>query len=160
LSRIAWWVHGALAGVSIRLYALPASFGDRRETVEDNGIMASDFYLTSSEGYDYLARPPRRCRAIKRLRGDARDDYLLIRIDPPLNGQIFGLGEHDIDQVIVATRHRGASLFPITQWPVFVHVARLLVPYEGQDVVRSDELDPIAWAELYATEEAARTRAL
>jgi hypothetical protein len=38
---------------------------------------------------------------------------------------------------------------------VFVHVARLLVPYEGQEAVRNDEVEAIAWAELYATEEAA-----
>lgn len=103
---------------------------------------------------------PRRCKAVKRLRGENRDDYLLISIDPPLNGQTFGLGENDLDQVIVATRHRGQSLFPIKQWPVFVHVARLLVPYEGQDVVRNNELDAFAWAELYETEQAARDKVM
>jgi hypothetical protein len=39
-------------------------------------------------------------------------------------------------------------------------VARLLVPYEGQDVVRNDEVESIAWAELFATEEAARAKAM
>jgi hypothetical protein len=34
-------------------------------------------------------------------------------------------------------------------------VARLLVPYEGQEVLRNDEWEAIAWAELYPTEEAA-----
>ncbi|MCC6672164.1 MAG: hypothetical protein IT458_13970 [Planctomycetes bacterium] len=114
--------------------------------------------MASSEGYEMES--PRRCRAIKRLSGEDRDDYLLIGIDPPLNGQFFGRGGRDIDQVVIATRHRGESLFPIRRWPVFIHVARLLVPYEGQDVVRNDEVEPIAWAELYATEEAARARAL
>jgi hypothetical protein len=116
-------------------------------------MMPADFYLASSEGYEMDC--PRRCRAIKRLRGDDRDDYLLISIDPPLSGQVFGLGGRDIDQAIVATRHQGESLFPIKRWPVFVHVARLLVPYEGQEAVRNDEVEAIAWAELYATEEAA-----
>ena len=117
-----------------------------------------NFYLASSEGYGM--ENPRRCTAIKRLRGEERDDYLLVTIDPPLIGQAFGLGGRDVDQVIVATRHRGESLFPIMRWPVFVHVARLLVTYEGQDVVRNDEMESIAWAELYSTEEAARTKAL
>ena len=103
---------------------------------------------------------PRRCKAIKRLRGENRDDYLLISIDPPLNGQTFGLGENDLDQVFVATPHRGQSLFPIKQWPVFVHVALLLVPYEGQDVVRNNELDAFAWAELHETEQAARDKVM
>jgi hypothetical protein len=118
--------------------------------------MTTDFYLASSEGYSIES--PRRCRAIKRIRGEHRDDYLLIEIDPPLIGQGFGLGERDIDQVIVATRHEGASLFPIKRWPVYVHVARLVVRYEGQDVVRNDEIESIAWAALYATEEAARAK--
>ena len=121
-------------------------------------MMPADFYIASSEGYQMEC--PRRCEAIKRLRGEDRDDYLLIGIDPPLNGQVFGLGARDLDQVIVATRHRGDSLFPINRWPVFVHVARLLVPYEGQDVVRNDEVESFAWAELYPTEKAARAKVI
>ena len=57
-------------------------------------------------------------------------------------------------------RRDGESLFPIKRWPVFVHVARLLVPYEGQDVVGNDDLESIAWAELYATEDAARAKTM
>jgi hypothetical protein len=53
-----------------------------------------DFYLASSEGYGM--EEPRRGFAIRRLRGDHRDDYLLTRIDPPLIGQPFGMGAHDI----------------------------------------------------------------
>jgi hypothetical protein len=121
-------------------------------------MMPADFYIASSEGYQMDS--PRRCKAIKRLRGVDRDDYLLIAIDPPLNGQVFGLGGRDLDQVIIATRHRGDSLFPINAWPVFVHVARLLVPYEGQDAVGNDEVESFAWAELYPTEEAARAKAM
>ena len=120
-------------------------------------MLTTDFYLASSEGCGM--DNPRRCRALKRLRGEHRDDYLLISIDPPLNGQVFGLGGRDIDRVVVATRHRVESLFPVKRWPVFVHVARLLVPCEGHDV-RNDELESIAWAELYETEESARAKAM
>jgi len=119
-------------------------------------MMHTNFYLASSEGYQMES--PRRCWAIKRLGVGDRDDCLLIGIDPPLNGQFFGHGERDLDQVVVATRHQGESLFPIQRWPVFVHVARLLVPFEGQEIVRNDEVESIAWAELYATEEAARAK--
>jgi hypothetical protein len=93
------------------------------------------------------------------LSGDSRDDYLLARIDPPVMGQPFGLGGRDIDQVILATRHAGASLFPIEQVPVYVHVARPLVPIEGRDLVHDDEMESIAWAEIYDTEGAARAKA-
>lgn len=121
-------------------------------------MMPADFYMASSEGYGLES--PRRCRRIERLKGEDRDDYLLIGIDPPLNGQEFGLGGRDLDQVVIATRHQGESLFPIRRWPVYVHVARLLVPYERQEIVRNSEMEPIAWAELYATEEAARVKAM
>jgi hypothetical protein len=117
-----------------------------------------DFYLASSEGYDLEG--PRRCFQIKRLRGDVRDDYLLIHIDPPILGQKYGLGEKDICELIVATRHEGTSLFPIVDWPVYVHVARVLVDSpEEREVLHNIEFEEIAWAELYETEEKAQGRA-
>ena len=108
-----------------------------------------DFFLASSEGYGM--EKPFRCFAIKRLKGEKRDDYLLVRIEPPLIGQRFGLGGHDIDYVILATRHQGDSLFPVSRWPAFVHVARLLIPYDGREIIMSDQMESIAWAELYPT---------
>jgi hypothetical protein len=113
--------------------------------------------MASTEGYGL--EKPRRCAAIKRLGGDRRDDYLLVRIDPPLVGQDFGLGDRDVDEVIIATRHEGDSLFPVERWPVYVHVARLLVPSTGRDTIHADEMESIAWAELYLTEEEAAAKA-
>ena len=112
--------------------------------------------MASSEGYGMDV--PRRCLAIKRLRGESRDDYLLINIDPPLPGQAFGLGDQNIKQIVVATRHQGESLFPIVHWPVYVHVARLLRPCGDQKELEEVDLQNIAWAELYPTEEAARAK--
>lgn len=72
--------------------------------------------------------------------------------------------EEEEDGVLLPSSRRDASsrriALPDQRWPVFVHVARLLVPYEGQDVVRNNQVESIAWAELYATEEAARARAM
>ncbi len=117
-----------------------------------------DFYLASSENYDL--EEPRKCFRIKRLRGEQRDDYLLIRIDPPISGQPYGFGQ-DIEKVIVVARHSGYSLFPITEWPVFVHVSVPLVDDpESRDLLRRDEVDHIAWAALYETEEEARRKEL
>jgi hypothetical protein len=117
-----------------------------------------DFYLASSEGYGM--EEPRRGFAIRRVAGDHRDDFLLARIEPPVIGQPFGMGSRDIDHVILATRHAGDSLFPIQHWPVFVHVARPLVPIETRDMLHDDEMEPIAWAEIYETESAARAKDL
>lgn len=118
---------------------------------------APDFFLASSEGYDM--ETPRACWRLRRLASDVRNDLLLIRIDPPVIGQRFGLGNQDIDRVIVATRHQGASLFPISEWPLYVHVARLLAPLpDNQTQVPSTALQSIAWAELYPTLDAARLK--
>lgn len=118
-----------------------------------------DFYLASTEGYGL--DEPRRCWRIKRLATAGRDDLLLIRIDPPLVGQKYCLGARDLDTVVVATRHRGASLFPIQKWPVYVHVARPVVDHpELRDSLLPEEFESIAWAELYRTEDDARAKAV
>lgn len=116
-----------------------------------------DFFLASSEGYDM--EEPRACWRIRRLATDHRDDLLLIRIAPPLIGQKYGLGGKDIYEVIIATRHQGASLFPVTEWPLYVHVARLKknLPVD-QSHVEGDAFESIAWAELYPTAERARLK--
>lgn len=94
---------------------------------------------------------------LKRLASESRDDLLLIEIDPPLPGQKYGLGNRDLDVVVVATRHRDASLFPINEWPVSVHVAHVLTDnLRTRNTVREEELESIAWAELYKSEENAR----
>jgi hypothetical protein len=120
--------------------------------------LPEEFYMASSEGYDMDS--PRKCTAVNRLTSEGRDDLLLVHIDPPLIGQKFGLGGRDVNHVIVATRHQGECLFRPKRWPVSVHVARLLAPYEDQDVVRNDELESIAWAELYLTEDDARSNTI
>ena len=118
-----------------------------------------DFFLASSEGY--LLEEPRRCRRIKRVRSGSRDDLLLVTVEPPLIGQHYGLGCLDIHTLLLAPRHKGASLFPIKQWPVFVNVARLLIQRpEERERFDESELESIAWAELYRTEAEARTKAM
>jgi hypothetical protein len=116
-----------------------------------------EFYLASSEGYDM--EEPRACWRVRRLSTKDRDDLLLVRIEPPLIGQKYGLGDKDIHQVIIATRHQGASLFPISEWPIYVHVARLKVKLaENRIRLEPDEFVSIAWAELYRTHEDARLK--
>jgi len=122
-----------------------------------NDTPAPDFFLASSESYDLEG--PRVCWRIRRLATVDRDDLLLIRIAPPLIGQKYGMGAQDIDEVVVAARHRGSSLFPISEWPIAVHVARLKKALPANnDQVGADALDLIAWAELYPTAERAQRK--
>lgn len=118
-----------------------------------------DFYLASSEGYGL--EEPRCSWRLKRLSTEQRDDLLLIKVDPPIPGKGYGLGIADINLVLVAPRHQGASLFPINEWPMFVHVARPLIDHpELRDSLRHEDYELIAWAELYRTEEDARSKVI
>lgn len=121
-----------------------------------------DFYLASVEGSESSElKEPRCCWRIKRLATDSRDDLLLIRIAPPLIGQSYGLGGRDIDLVLIAPRYQGQTLFPVSEWPAFVHVARPLIDdIENRDHLRDDEYELIVWAELYRTEKDALLKAM
>jgi len=78
-----------------------------------------------------------------------------------LSNQEYGSDAQNIDIVLLATRHKGASLFPITQWPVSVHVLHSLINnLEDRDSLQKGEFRNIAWAELYKTEGDARKKSL
>jgi hypothetical protein len=114
-----------------------------------------DFYLASGDGY-YLEEP-RACWRLKPLRGDHRDDYLLVRVSPPLIGENYRIPVWEFDEVVLAPRYIGRGLLPIVQLPVPVLVAYLKVSDpEHREVIRDEELTLIAWAEVYRTEEEAR----
>jgi hypothetical protein len=116
-----------------------------------------DFYLSSTEGYDMES--VRRSWRIKRMATANRDDLLLIEIDPPLIGQKYGLGDRDVKIVVIAPRHEGTSLFPIKEWPLSVHVARLLIDNpKDRNVLSDHDFESIGWAELYRTEDDARLK--
>ena len=111
-----------------------------------------DFYLVSSDGYGF--DEPRSCWRIKRVIGGERDDLLLTRVDPPAP---IWFGRAHVTLVLLATKHVGFSLFPITKWPTLVYVARPLVPDpESRDRFLKNVYNLIAWAELYRTEQDAR----
>jgi hypothetical protein len=110
--------------------------------------ISADFYLRLNEG----AGEPRACWRRQRLRDVGRDDWMLIAIEPPVIGQSFGLGSEDIYLLLVATRHRGQTLFPVSVWPAHVYVAR---PLDKAILARSEFDDTQAqlmdWGVLHRT---------
>ncbi len=113
-----------------------------------------DFYLASSEGYGLES--PRKCWAIRPLSLIARNDLLLVRIDPPIIYRDPAAGERVIEQAVLAARHMGYSINSIQEWPFYVHVARINrpdVPADGR--LTPEDVETIAWAELYPTQEVA-----
>ncbi len=121
-------------------------------TSENFQVNHPDFYLLSSEGYG-LDKIIRNCFKRKKLYGLNPDGYLLCDIDPVIVGQAFNLGDRDIKQVIIASRHKKFSLFPIIDWPCYVHIARSLISPENLNHREDSDMDLIAWAELYEKKE-------
>lgn len=118
-----------------------------------------DFFLTSAGEFGPLCQP-RACWARARLRDPVRDDYMLVEIKPVLIGQSFGLKEQDISSLILSARHQGYSLFPVTEWPSHVYVARVLDATVLQThTFTKDQIELIAWAMIFRTFEEAEIAA-
>lgn len=114
-----------------------------------------DWFLGSSEQRGDFARV-RACWVEKVLRGPDKREYLLVRVEPPVIGQPFGMGGADIPIIVVAPRHRGATLSPLTGDGTAVQV---YLPRRGVDVQTGsfgqDDLELVAWGEVYRSAVAA-----
>jgi hypothetical protein len=110
-----------------------------------------DFFL-STAGENQELSSPRACWAKGRLRDQVRDDYLLIEIEPPLIGQMYGLGDQDIIRLLLSTRFEGTSLFPFKDWPCHVFVARILDDVITKTLVFTlGQVELIAWGTIFRT---------
>jgi hypothetical protein len=107
------------------------------------------FYLTTAGEYKLLSKP-RSCWCVRRLRDANRDDYMIVTIDPPLIGQPFGLGGGDVTTLLLSTRHQGFSLYPVTEWPTNVYVARIVDPqvFDAESFT-PEQVQLIAWGEIF-----------
>jgi hypothetical protein len=113
------------------------------------------FFMSTAGEYGPLASP-RACREKGRLRDDFRDDHMLIEIDPPLDGQRFGLGAREIKQLIISAHSLGQTLYPIVAWPCYVYVVRILDEAVLETrAIRPEQVELIAWGVLFRTLEEA-----
>lgn len=119
-------------------------------TSPNYNVTTPDFYLFSTEGYN-LDDMPRACFKRQRLySNNRRDGFMLCDITPPLIGQNYGLGDKDIHQLIFANRLQNESLFPVSNWPICIYVARVLnARVQTTPFVDESDIEPIGLAELY-----------
>lgn len=110
----------------------------------------ADFFLSSGGETDALAAP-RSCWQIARMSDSFRDDWMLISIEPPFR-QRHGIGYRDVYKLLIATKVKDHSLYPITSWPCPVYVCRLLHESvaSGTEFTAND-VQLIAWAMLFRT---------
>ena len=108
-----------------------------------------DFYLASTDGYGLDT--PTRCWRIRALRSSSGNDLMLVNVDPPILH--FSLSW---DQVALASRHKGKSVLHIREWPHYVDIAVASSGgFSDSEFIKDQEIESIAWGELYPTEEAA-----
>lgn len=109
------------------------------------------YYLSSMESREVLA-DTRIVQVFRDVRFSSGKPAVLAFVDPPIIGQRFGMGGQDIDTVLLTHAHKGDPVNPSGPFPVFVHVARLLVPLASiGDVVDHTELQAVGRGELYRT---------
>jgi hypothetical protein len=109
------------------------------------------YYLSSLESVRF--GKARKCTFVKRMRFDTGKECALVKLAPPVAGQPWGLAK-DLEAFVLAARHAGKGLFPISEFPCFVHIARLLSDdVMEKDVVAASELETVAWGELYRSRE-------
>ena len=113
------------------------------------------FFMSTAGEYEPLAAP-RACWELVRLADSVRNDHMLIRIEPTLDGQRFGLGAAEVDHLLISARHRGDSLYPVSQWPCMVYVSRVLdMAIVSGGMFDSKQIELIAWGTIFATREEA-----
>ena len=107
------------------------------------------YFLSSLEST--IFEPTRECSFLKKLHFGTGKECVLVEINPPVIGQQFGVSE-DIQYVILANRHEGEHLFPISEFPCFVYIARSVIDdiFSRFEIEKSDVVI-LAWGELYKT---------
>jgi hypothetical protein len=120
---------------------------------------APDFFMSTAGETEALANP-RACWVKSRLRNQVHDGHMLIEVEPSLIGQRYDLGSRDITNLILSPKWVSLSLFPVTQWPCPVYVARILddaITESGAFTPSQVEL--IAWGSIFRTLEEASAHA-
>jgi hypothetical protein len=110
-----------------------------------------DLYLVSTElrtSYE-----PIRCRIQRRLRNSVRDDLALVSLDQPIGREVYDT-EVDLDEVILAVRLEGMSLFPMSECPVYVYICR--IENEVSQGVISDKLTVLDWGAVHCSRDQAK----
>lgn len=109
-----------------------------------------EFYLASTDNFEL--EMPRKCRRLKRLSGKGRDDLLLVAVEPEL--ELLSLDLRAVkDKCILSPQVPGDSLFPVSSWPLYVHVHVILDENKvrDSDSISNENRILYAWGEIYRT---------
>jgi hypothetical protein len=109
------------------------------------------YFLTSTEYQPTLI--PRKSWIIDKLWSEERQDFFLhLQIDPPIIGRKVGIKQDIINEVVIATRHRSTSLYPLEKLPISVYICHIInneIKQIGK--VSAKDLEIIMIGEIYDT---------
>jgi hypothetical protein len=122
-----------------------------------NWIRAKSFFLTTAREYRPLTTP-RQCWEELRMVDSVRNDYMLVRIEPSFRDERSVPKE--IDRLILSTRLKQYSLYPITEWPCRVYVIRIV----DESILQTaqftrEQVEIIAWGTVFQTRKQAQNYA-
>lgn len=113
------------------------------------------FFLGSSEHRGEWARA-RSCWVIDHKSMENGRDCVLIEIAPPIIGQLFGLGDNDIDKLILTSRWSDSGFPAVTIGAMPVLIYRILnLRVLSEFSLRDSDVELTAWGEIYPTLKAA-----
>ncbi len=105
-----------------------------------------EYILSSTESYEF--ENPRRFQVIKSVIINHKEAWV-IKIEPYVIRQKYGLGEKNIEYLMLTPKHTDLTLTSIEEYPFFVMISRFLsnkIPQHKN--VSSSEIEVIAWAEI------------
>lgn len=117
-------------------------------------------FLSSSEGPALSG--VYECTLVGSVRFGFREHCTVVRLSPPIPRRVWNLEGTDIELVVLANRHAGETVVPVSSWPLCVH---MLVPHSEINMASIQELTEADlllndWGELYRTHDDAMRKAL
>jgi hypothetical protein len=123
-------------------------------TYARTGMSRPDFFLAMTDSCEPGIR---RCRMLRFINSPTRADLLLVSVAPPLVIEVPSLHERALDTLVLAPHYVGdAWRLPLDR-ALHVYVVNLKHPANPAGHVTDADLEPIAWATVYPSEEEARS---
>jgi hypothetical protein len=86
------------------------------------------------------------------MSSELRDDLALVEVEPPLPRQVYDTTQ-EISWLILASRLKGTTLFPVSEWPLSVYICRLKGESEpGSEAIIAEDLAILDWGEIQQTD--------
>jgi hypothetical protein len=118
------------------------------------------FYLSSTEDVRFGSGPPFVCSPVARLRLGDNDQILVIRISPPLQTGYSRPSCATIETLAITPHVEGDTLFPVSKWPLSVHVYADLPPLKRGRTFSLKRGTMLAWCDIYRDLPSAEARSV